>query len=101
VPPDVFDAYFWVDDVVAIYTQVVARGAQLLHGPVNQGYGLREFRVQDPEGYILAFGRNPQRDSQPRRRALRSLVPRTHVTGPSWRAPAATERIGWSPSTKE
>jgi catechol 2,3-dioxygenase-like lactoylglutathione lyase family enzyme len=58
VPPDMFDAYFWVDNVDATYAEVVARGAQLLHGPVDQGYGLREFRVQDPDGYILAFGRD-------------------------------------------
>jgi predicted enzyme related to lactoylglutathione lyase len=63
VPPDMFDAYFWVDDVDATYAEVVARGAHLLHGPVDQGYGLREFRVQDPDGYILAFGKAISTDS--------------------------------------
>jgi predicted enzyme related to lactoylglutathione lyase len=57
VPPDMFDAYFWVDDVEHVYADVVERGAEVVHGPVDQGYGLREFRVRDPEGYILAFGR--------------------------------------------
>jgi hypothetical protein len=52
-----FDVYFWVDDVDAIHAELVDRGADLLHGPVDQGYGLREFRVQDPDGYILAFGK--------------------------------------------
>jgi predicted enzyme related to lactoylglutathione lyase len=56
VPPDMFDAYFWVDDVERMYSDVVERGAEIVHGPVDQGYGLREFRVRDPEGYILAFG---------------------------------------------
>jgi predicted enzyme related to lactoylglutathione lyase len=56
VPPDMFDAYFWVDDVEHVYADVVERGAEVVHGPVDQGYGLREFRVRDPEGYILAFG---------------------------------------------
>jgi predicted enzyme related to lactoylglutathione lyase len=56
VPPDMFDAYFWVDDVDRLYADVVEREAEVVHGPVNQGYGLREFRVRDPEGYILAFG---------------------------------------------
>jgi catechol 2,3-dioxygenase-like lactoylglutathione lyase family enzyme len=26
--------------------------------PVDQGYGQREFRVRDPDGYILAFGQS-------------------------------------------
>jgi catechol 2,3-dioxygenase-like lactoylglutathione lyase family enzyme len=56
-PPDMFDAYFWVDDVDALHAELVGRGADLLHGPVDQEYGLRELRVRDPHGYILAFGR--------------------------------------------
>jgi predicted enzyme related to lactoylglutathione lyase len=56
VPPDMFDAYFWVDDVDRLYGDVVERGAEVVHGPVDQGYGLREFRVRDPNGYVLAFG---------------------------------------------
>jgi catechol 2,3-dioxygenase-like lactoylglutathione lyase family enzyme len=56
VPPDMFDAYFWVDDVDRLYADVVERGAEVVHGPLDQGYGQREFRVRDPEGYILAFG---------------------------------------------
>lgn len=57
VPPDMFDAYVYVDDVDLLYAELVERGAEIVHGPVEQGYGLREFRVRDPDGYILAFGR--------------------------------------------
>jgi catechol 2,3-dioxygenase-like lactoylglutathione lyase family enzyme len=57
VPPDMFDVYFWVDDVEALHEELLERSADLLHGPVDQGYGLRELRVRDPHGYILAFGR--------------------------------------------
>jgi catechol 2,3-dioxygenase-like lactoylglutathione lyase family enzyme len=56
VPPDMFDAYFWVDDVDRLYAEVVERSAEVVHGPVDQEYGLREFRVRDPDGHILAFG---------------------------------------------
>jgi catechol 2,3-dioxygenase-like lactoylglutathione lyase family enzyme len=56
VPPDMFDAYFWVDDVENLYAEILERGAEIVRGPVDQGYGLREFRVRDPEGYVLAFG---------------------------------------------
>ena len=55
-PPDMFDVYFWVDDVGALHEELAGRGAELLHGPVDQEYGLRELRVRDPDGYILAFG---------------------------------------------
>lgn len=57
VPPDMFDAYFWVDDADGLHAEFQERGAELVHGPIDQGYGLREFRVRDPDGYILAFGR--------------------------------------------
>jgi catechol 2,3-dioxygenase-like lactoylglutathione lyase family enzyme len=56
-PPDMFDVYVHVDDVEALHAELLERGADLLHGPVNQEYGLREIRVRDPHGYILAFGR--------------------------------------------
>jgi catechol 2,3-dioxygenase-like lactoylglutathione lyase family enzyme len=57
IPPDMFDSYFYVEDVDAFHAELVERGANLLHGPVDQGYGLREVRVRDPHGYILAFGK--------------------------------------------
>jgi catechol 2,3-dioxygenase-like lactoylglutathione lyase family enzyme len=57
VPPDMFDVYVWVDDVDELHTELAGRGAELLHGPVEQPYGLREIRVRDPDGYIFAFGR--------------------------------------------
>jgi len=56
VPPDMFDVYFWVEDVDAFHEEVVARGAEVILPPTDQGYGLREIRVRDPFGYILAFG---------------------------------------------
>jgi uncharacterized glyoxalase superfamily protein PhnB len=57
VPPDMFDVYFWVDEVDAFHEELVARGAEVIQEPVDQGYGLRDFRVRDPHGYVLAFGK--------------------------------------------
>jgi uncharacterized glyoxalase superfamily protein PhnB len=57
VPPDMFDVYFWVEDVDAFHEEVVGRGADVILAPTGQGYGLREIRVRDPFGYILAFGK--------------------------------------------
>ena len=56
VPPDMFDVYVYVDDVAEMFEEFVGRGAEIVHAPVHQGYGMREFRVRDPHGYILAFG---------------------------------------------
>jgi uncharacterized glyoxalase superfamily protein PhnB len=57
VPPDMFDIYLWVDDVDELFAELVGRGAEIVHDIVDQGYGQREFRVRDLDGYILAFGR--------------------------------------------
>jgi catechol 2,3-dioxygenase-like lactoylglutathione lyase family enzyme len=56
VPPDMFDVYIYVDDVEALHQELVGRGAEILGEPVDQGYGMREIRVRDPHGYVLAFG---------------------------------------------
>jgi catechol 2,3-dioxygenase-like lactoylglutathione lyase family enzyme len=57
VPPDMFDLYIYVDDVDALHAELVERGAEILNAPLDTEYGLREIRVRDPEGYILAFGK--------------------------------------------
>ena len=59
-PPDMFDLYVYVDDVDALHGELAGRGADILNAPVNTEYGLREIRVRDPHGYILAFGRLPE-----------------------------------------
>jgi predicted enzyme related to lactoylglutathione lyase len=56
-PPDMFDIYFYVEDVDAFHAELVERGADVVQGPIDQGYGLRDFRVRDPHGYVLAFGK--------------------------------------------
>jgi predicted enzyme related to lactoylglutathione lyase len=56
-PPDMFDIYFWVEDPDAFHSEVVERGADVIQMPFDQGYGLRDLRVRDPHGYILAFGK--------------------------------------------
>ncbi len=57
VPPDMFDLYVYVDEVDALHEELIGRGAEALGPPVRQGYGMYDFRVRDPDGYVLAFGR--------------------------------------------
>ena len=54
---ELFDVYVYVDDVEALHAELVERGADVLHEPVDRAYGLREVRVRDPHGYVLAFGK--------------------------------------------
>ena len=57
VPPDMFDVYFYADDVDALYRELSDRGATILMPPALPGYGMYDFRVRDPTGYVFAFGR--------------------------------------------
>lgn len=59
VPPDMFDVYVYPDDVDALHAELVERGADLHGPPERQGYGMYDFRVSDPDGYVIAFGREP------------------------------------------
>ena len=56
VQPDLFDIYMRVDDVNALHEELEGRGADLLHAPIERPWNMLEIRVQDPNGYILAFG---------------------------------------------
>ncbi len=48
--------YFYVNDVDTLHAELVAKGANVAGLPVSQPWGLREFRVLDPEGNRLTFG---------------------------------------------
>lgn len=48
--------YFYVYDADALYAELLENGANLQGEPVSQPWGLREFRVIDPEGNQLTFG---------------------------------------------
>ena len=51
-----WNIYFWVDDVEAIYMEVKERGAKIDYGPGVKDYGVRDFGIQDLDGYDIAFG---------------------------------------------
>lgn len=56
-PNGFFDVYVYVDDVDALHEELRGRGADILNPPIKTEYGLREIRVRDPDGYVLAFGK--------------------------------------------
>ena len=56
VSPGLWDIYFWVDDIEALYQEFVSRGAKIDYGLCDQPYGCREFGTQDLDGHDIGFG---------------------------------------------
>jgi uncharacterized glyoxalase superfamily protein PhnB len=48
-------AEFYVHDADALHAELAARGANVQGAPVSRPWGLRDFRVLDPEGNELTF----------------------------------------------
>ena len=53
------DAAAGVDGIEAFYSQCVANGATILKPLSTTAWGTKDFYVQDPDGYIIAFGGRP------------------------------------------
>ena len=52
--------YFYPDDVVSLYTHVIAQGYQPTPLEVTV-YGMREFSLIDPDGHVLSCGQDAER----------------------------------------
>ena len=50
------DVYIYVDDLDAVYADLMHRGAEITRPPSVAPYGLREIAVEDLNGYRLTFG---------------------------------------------
>ena len=50
------DVYVTVADMDRLYSELVGRGAKVVYGPAKHDYGMKEFHVEDCNGYRLAFG---------------------------------------------
>lgn len=55
---EAIDAYFWVDDVDALYAGFRRAGTDIIMPPVLRIYGMKEFEVRDLHGYVLCFGQD-------------------------------------------
>lgn len=58
VVPNIWNIYFWVDDVQAVYAELKERGATIDYELGVKEYGVKEFGVQDLDGYDIAFGQD-------------------------------------------
>lgn len=50
------DAAAGVDGIEAFYEQCVANGASILKPLTTTEWGTRDFYIEDPDGYVIAFG---------------------------------------------
>jgi uncharacterized glyoxalase superfamily protein PhnB len=55
---EALDAYIWVDDVDALYTELKDKGAKIVEGPKQQVWDCYELTVEDAFGFRLVFGRS-------------------------------------------
>ena len=53
---DAWDAYIWVEDADALYSEFKVKGMKIARGICDQPYGNRDFDVEDCNGYRLCFG---------------------------------------------
>jgi catechol 2,3-dioxygenase-like lactoylglutathione lyase family enzyme len=51
-----WNAYFWVDDIAALFEEMRSRGATIDYGLCDQPYDVREFGVRDPDDQDIGFG---------------------------------------------
>lgn len=49
-------AYVWTDDLDALWAELAPRLEGRVRAPFTQPYGMREFHVKDPDGFLLIFG---------------------------------------------
>ncbi len=55
---NMWNVYFWVDDVEAIYQEFKQSGAKIDYELCLQPYDVKEFGIQDLDGYDIAFGQD-------------------------------------------
>lgn len=54
----IWDAYFWVDEVDALFQEFKNKEVIVFYEPFVKPYGVKEFVVKDLDGYQLAFGQD-------------------------------------------
>lgn len=60
--PHAWDAYIWANDGQALLEEFRANGANIIREPETTFYGMVEFEVQDPDGYVICFGQDAEEE---------------------------------------
>jgi uncharacterized glyoxalase superfamily protein PhnB len=59
LPPGTFGGYVVTSTPDAVHDRAVAAGAEIVRGPLDTGYGSREFAARDIDGNLWSFGSYP------------------------------------------
>src|SRR5205814_2091348 len=51
-----WDAYVWVEDADTLYDEFRRKDVTIARKVCDQGYGCRDFEIEDCNGYRLCFG---------------------------------------------
>ncbi|MDX6250450.1 MAG: lactoylglutathione lyase [Kribbellaceae bacterium] len=54
--PAAISLWLYVDDIQAMVDRIRGAGARIVHEPVDQPWGEREARAEDPDGNLLILG---------------------------------------------
>ncbi len=86
------DVSIEVDDLDAVHARAVASGAEIVHPPTIEPWGVRRFFVRDPNGAVI----NVREAFRSRRLAQSGWIaaPRGHVVPPRWRRRRREQRPG-------
>ena len=61
-----WEAFFWVSDVLALHSELKAKGADIVYGPlIQESYQMKEFAVRDCDGHVLGFGQPLHSEAEP------------------------------------
>jgi catechol 2,3-dioxygenase-like lactoylglutathione lyase family enzyme len=63
ISPNLWDVYFWVDNVEELYREFRDRGAKIDYELCDQPYGCREFGTQDIDEHDIGFGQVMNREN--------------------------------------
>ena len=55
---EALDAYIWVNDLDALYTELKEKGAKIVEEPKRQPWNCYEFSVEDAFGFRLIFSQS-------------------------------------------
>ena len=58
------DAYVVVSDVDDLWEEMRTHGATVMRDPASYDYGMREFQIEDMNGYRLMFGEEVEDDEE-------------------------------------
>ena len=71
------NVYFWVKDIETLYADFIERGATIDYTLYTAPWGVKEFGINDPDGYDISFGeiiRSENADSGNQRSPIGSVV---------------------------